>query len=417
MKRTFAVIAVALAVFFPAVSHGGRLHAQPTEEFSVNAQLARYRVREAPGGALEGVGLASLATMSRSQARVVAYARAMLDISRRLQSFGLNALDEETIVDILDYVAYSPGEPMGFQVAYFDGVVAGSSIVSSGDSGGNYRVVARFAWGDQGPVVPPAGTPAVGYVPAFVTNARRNAPGNVVVGAGVARMATRDKSRTVAQIRAMMDVSHQLEGIVRDLMTDYSATSEADGMLLAFHEVVTRTNVSLAVFEAVLHGAYVIDSRMGANGDYWVVVGFAGNNPRPVVPARPAVAPGSDPVAESIRHVITNTPEDAIWGAGVASAGEEMLQTTSMLRMVARTRAMAHASRQLNMIINRMITDYVSASEYGYGLLSFEEEITQSISESMLRGAFVVEEGFADGYYWVIVMLPAWAAILSMDLD
>jgi len=107
-----------------------------------------------------------------------------------------------------------------------------------------------------------------GQVPAFVRNALRNAPEDALVAVGTARMATVGMSRTIAQTRARADLSRQLDSIVRDMVTDYMATSETDPSLaVSFQESIT-----VILSESRIQGARTVDEDIAPNGQYWVVL-------------------------------------------------------------------------------------------------------------------------------------------------
>jgi len=109
---------------------------------------------------------------------------------------------------------------------------------------------------------------APGGVPDFVRNAIINAPEDVLVGIGTARMATQGQSLTIATTRARAEISRQMDTLVRDMIRDYSATSEVDpSSQVSFTEIMT---VSLS--QSRLQGASVKDFNYTDDGTCWVVV-------------------------------------------------------------------------------------------------------------------------------------------------
>ncbi|MDR1105164.1 MAG: hypothetical protein LBL44_02305 [Treponema sp.] len=133
---------------------------------------------------------------------------------------------------------------------------------------------------DAAPAAPAAAAPAaprvtqLGGVPDFVNEAYVNASEDVLVGVGTYKIGT-DMSKmstgmTFASTRARADISRQLQTIIKDMITDYTATSELDpNASLSFQEQVTQ-----ALSKAELKGARVIKSNT-ADGLLWVVMEYS----------------------------------------------------------------------------------------------------------------------------------------------
>jgi hypothetical protein len=116
--------------------------------------------------------------------------------------------------------------------------------------------------------------PQLGGVPDFVNAAYQNASEDVLIGIGTYRIGT-DMSKmstgmTFAQTRARADISRQLQSIIKDMITDYQATSELDpSASLSFQESVTQ-----ALSRSELRGAKIVQSNTD-NGLLWVVMEYS----------------------------------------------------------------------------------------------------------------------------------------------
>jgi hypothetical protein len=101
--------------------------------------------------------------------------------------------------------------------------------------------------------------PVLGNVPQFVNDAYRNASEDVLIGIGTYKigndMSKMSTGMTFAQTRARADISpRQLTTIIKDMVTDYTATSELDPVAsLSFQE-----NITQALSRADLKGARVV---------------------------------------------------------------------------------------------------------------------------------------------------------------
>ena len=113
-------------------------------------------------------------------------------------------------------------------------------------------------------------TEAQGGMPDWVVRARANAPEDVIVGIGTARLATTSHSMTTSESRARAQIVRAMDSMVHDMIIDYIAASEVDpGVAVAFQESITR---SLA--QARLSGARVVEQNADLEGAWWTVVYF-----------------------------------------------------------------------------------------------------------------------------------------------
>jgi hypothetical protein len=131
------------------------------------------------------------------------------------------------------------------------------SVIGCGSSGGGSSPVA-----------------GINGVPQFVNDAYINASEDVLIGIGTYKMGN-DMSKmssamTFAQTRARADIARQLDSIVKNMVTDYTAQSELDpSAALSFQESITT-----ALAKAELRGAKVVQSQTD-NGLLWVVMEYS----------------------------------------------------------------------------------------------------------------------------------------------
>jgi hypothetical protein len=103
-------------------------------------------------------------------------------------------------------------------------------------------------------------------VPSFVNDAYLGASEDVIIGIGtyrigndVSKMGT---GKTFAETRARADISRQLTSIVRNMVTDYTATSEIDpAAALSLQENITQT-----LSRAELKGSRTVKMDLDGNG-------------------------------------------------------------------------------------------------------------------------------------------------------
>ena len=109
-----------------------------------------------------------------------------------------------------------------------------------------------------------------GGMPTWVLEARRNAPEDVLVGVGTARLATTNQSMATSETRARASITRAMQSMVSDMVTDYTAANEVDpGVAVAFQENITR---SLA--RATLSGTRVVEQNADQTGAWWTVIYF-----------------------------------------------------------------------------------------------------------------------------------------------
>jgi len=107
-----------------------------------------------------------------------------------------------------------------------------------------------------------------GSFPQFVKDAIKNQAEDALVGVGVAKMSTLSMSRTMSATRARAEISRQMDTMMKDMVRDYTAASEADpSATLSFQE-----NITVALSKAQLKGAAVVDQDQDENGQVWTVV-------------------------------------------------------------------------------------------------------------------------------------------------
>jgi hypothetical protein len=123
----------------------------------------------------------------------------------------------------------------------------------------------------------PSGSTSRGLsgVPDFVNDAYLNASEDVIVGIGTYRigndMSKMGTGKTFAETRARADISRQLSTIVRNMVNDYTATSEIDqDAVLSFQENITQT-----LSRAELRGARTVKLDLDDNGLLWVIMEFS----------------------------------------------------------------------------------------------------------------------------------------------
>jgi len=105
-------------------------------------------------------------------------------------------------------------------------------------------------------------------IPQSIRDKMDNVPEDALIGVGTAKMATLNQSRTISQTRARAELSRQMDTVVRDMVRDYTAGSEVDpSAVLSFQE-----NITVALSQARLVGATIIEEDEDAKGNYWTAV-------------------------------------------------------------------------------------------------------------------------------------------------
>jgi len=112
---------------------------------------------------------------------------------------------------------------------------------------------------------------AEGGMPDWVLRARNNAPEDVLVGIGTAKLATTSHSMTTSESRARTQIARAMGSMVHDMITDYTAANEVDpGVAVAFQEQITRF-----LAQARLSGVRVVEQNSARDGAWWTVVYFS----------------------------------------------------------------------------------------------------------------------------------------------
>jgi len=116
--------------------------------------------------------------------------------------------------------------------------------------------------------------PKSGGMPYNIANARRNAPAGVIVGIGNAKMGTVAQSRNIAQTRARAEISNVMDSMVKNMVRDYTASSEVDPKAaLAFQE-----NITVTLSKSNLSGAVIINEEPDSDGQWWCVMHLSKEN-------------------------------------------------------------------------------------------------------------------------------------------
>ena len=113
-------------------------------------------------------------------------------------------------------------------------------------------------------------TGAQGGMPDWVLKARRDAPEDVIVGVGTAKLATMNQSMTTSETRARGQIVRAMDSMVRSMIQDYTASSEVDpSAAVAFQQQI---ETSLA--RAQLQGARIEIQNSDTSGQCWTVIYF-----------------------------------------------------------------------------------------------------------------------------------------------
>jgi len=116
--------------------------------------------------------------------------------------------------------------------------------------------------------------PVSSGMPFNVANARRAAPEDVIVGIGNAKMGTVAQSRNIAATRARAEISNTLDSMVKNMVRDYTASSEVDPQsALAFQE-----NITVTLSKSNLSGAVIVNEEPDSDGEWWCVMHFSKAN-------------------------------------------------------------------------------------------------------------------------------------------
>jgi hypothetical protein len=160
-------------------------------------------------------------------------------------------------------------------------------------------------------------------VPSFVNDAYMNASEDVLIGIGTYRIGNdiskMGTGKTFAETRARADISRQLQTIVKDMVNDYTATSEIDpGAAVSFQEDITQT-----LSKAELRGAKVIKLERDDNGLLWVVMEYSKSAAADDVNQAASAAKLAVPAAAAFNALERmNTAFDKEAGGGPVPVGE-----------------------------------------------------------------------------------------------
>ena len=117
-------------------------------------------------------------------------------------------------------------------------------------------------------------TGSEGGMPDWVLKARRDAPDDVIVGIGTAKLATMNQSMTTSETRARGQVVRAMNSMIRSMVEDYTASSEIDlSAAVAFQQQI---ETSLA--KAQLSGARIMEQNSDKSGQWWTVIYFNQSN-------------------------------------------------------------------------------------------------------------------------------------------
>ena len=107
-----------------------------------------------------------------------------------------------------------------------------------------------------------------GNIPKSIQDTIKNVPEDALVGIGTANMASLNQSRTISATRARAELSRQMDSIIRDMVRDYTASSEIDhSAALSFQE-----NITVALSQSRLIGSNIILEDQDDKGNYWTAI-------------------------------------------------------------------------------------------------------------------------------------------------
>ncbi|MDR0683654.1 MAG: hypothetical protein LBF83_00775 [Spirochaetaceae bacterium] len=120
-------------------------------------------------------------------------------------------------------------------------------------------------------------------------------------------------------------------------------------------------------------------------------------------PAAAAASKGLGGVPSFVNDAYLNASEDVLIGIGTYKVGNDASKV-GVGKTFAETRARADLSRQLSTIVKNMVNDYTATSEIDPdSALSFQEDITQTLSKSDLKGAKTIKMDTENGLLWVVM--------------
>ena len=120
-------------------------------------------------------------------------------------------------------------------------------------------------------------------------------------------------------------------------------------------------------------------------------------------PPAAAASKGLGGVPSFVNDAYLNASEDVLIGIGTYKVGNDASKV-GVGKTFAETRARADLSRQLSTIVKNMVNDYTATSEIDPdSALSFQEDITQTLSKSDLKGAKTIKMDTENGLLWVVM--------------
>jgi hypothetical protein len=123
----------------------------------------------------------------------------------------------------------------------------------------------------------------------------RNAPGDVLVGIGNAKMSTLNLSRKMAQDRAREVIQRRINNIGKSMTIDFSAGAESTGDTLTYQQTF---NMQLS--RADTSGARIVIEDRDADGEVWCVMYLSRSDVEQIVNTAESQARLSAPNAAAI---------------------------------------------------------------------------------------------------------------------
>ena len=113
-----------------------------------------------------------------------------------------------------------------------------------------------------------AGCATTSGLPKEIEKARKNAPEDVLVGIGNAKLGTVAQSRNLAATRARAELSNMMNSIVSNMVRDYTASSEVDrDAAIAFQE-----NITVTLSRSDVSGTQIMTEEEDKDGQWWCVM-------------------------------------------------------------------------------------------------------------------------------------------------
>ena len=154
--------------------------------------------------------------------------------------------------------------------------------------------------------------------PPFVQQAQLNPPEDAYIGIGNGRAMTLNAARMMAENRARVSIAQQMNSAVRNMITDYTGTSELEPAMLQFFETVSRT-----LAEADLRGTQP-DTRTFRDGnayEAWSVMTLSRSD-----------AHGTIANAAASAHMLAPHASAALWSLDRMDAAFEHRDMAEIIR-------------------------------------------------------------------------------------